>query len=143
MRSGPRGTVPVREPAPPGTGRGTRPQARGTAREAAAIPKSSNTPSNGEPMSQMVACVVLIRAVPGDVPALARRIAGIDGVAEVYSVSGDYDLIAIVRVKEYERIAEIVTEEIAQIQGIERTNTLTAFRVYSKQDLGAAWDMFD
>jgi DNA-binding Lrp family transcriptional regulator len=92
---------------------------------------------------QMVACVVLIRAVPGDVPALARRIAGIEGVAEVYSVSGDYDLIAIVRVKEYDRIAEIVTEEIAQIQGIERTNTLTAFRVYSKQDLGAAWDMFD
>jgi DNA-binding Lrp family transcriptional regulator len=94
-------------------------------------------------MSQMVACVVLIRAVPGDVPALARRIAGIDGVAEVYSVSGDYDLIAIVRVQEYARIAEIVTEEIAQISGIERTNTLTAFRVYSKQDLGAAWDMFD
>jgi hypothetical protein len=48
-----------------------------------------------------------------------------------------------VRVAEYQRIAEIVTEEIAQVQGIERTNTLTAFRVFSKQDLGAAWDMFD
>jgi DNA-binding Lrp family transcriptional regulator len=109
-----------------------------------AVPRTCPTSTtNGEPMSQMVACVVLIRAVPGDVPALARRIAGIDGVAEVYSVSGDYDLIAIVRVKEYERIAEIVTEEIAQIQGIERTNTLTAFRVFSKQDLGTAWDMFD
>jgi DNA-binding Lrp family transcriptional regulator len=91
----------------------------------------------------MVAAVVLIRAIPGDVPALARRIAGIDGVTEVYSVSGDWDLIAVVRVSEYERIAEIVTEDIAQVQGIERTNTLTAFRVYSKQDLGAAWDMFD
>jgi DNA-binding Lrp family transcriptional regulator len=94
-------------------------------------------------MSQTVACVVLIRAVPGDVPALARRIAGIEGVQEVYSVSGEYDLIAIVRVREYERIAEIVTEEIAQVPGIERTNTLTAFRVYSGKDLGAAWDMFD
>jgi DNA-binding Lrp family transcriptional regulator len=91
----------------------------------------------------MVAAVVLIRAVPGDVPALARRIAGIDGVAEVYSVSGDWDLIAIVRVAEYQRIAEIVTEDIAQVQGIERTNTLTAFRVFSKQDMGAAWDMFE
>jgi DNA-binding Lrp family transcriptional regulator len=91
----------------------------------------------------MVAAVVLIRAVPGDVPALARRIAGIDGVAEVYSVSGEYDLIAILRVKEYDRIAAIVTEEIAQISGIERTNTLTAFRVYSRQDLERAWDMFD
>jgi DNA-binding Lrp family transcriptional regulator len=91
----------------------------------------------------MVAAVVLIRAVPGDVPALARRIAGIDGVTEVYSVSGDWDLIAVLRVKEYERIAEIVTEEIAQVSGIERTNTLTAFRVYSRQDLERAWDMFD
>jgi DNA-binding Lrp family transcriptional regulator len=91
----------------------------------------------------MVAAVVLIRAVPGDVPALARRIAGIDGVAEVYSVSGDWDLIAVLRVKEYDRIAAIVTEEVAQISGIERTNTLTAFRVYSRQDLERAWDMFD
>ena len=91
----------------------------------------------------MIAAVVLIRAVPGDVPGLARRIAGIEGVAEVYSVSGEYDLVAIVRVAEWERISEIVTEEIAQVQGIERTNTLTAFRVFSKQDLGAAWDMFD
>jgi DNA-binding Lrp family transcriptional regulator len=91
----------------------------------------------------MIAAVVLIRAVPGDVPALARRIAGIDGVAEVYSVSGEYDLIAIIRVSEYERIAQIVTEEIAQVTGIERTNTLTAFRVYSRQDLDKAWDMFD
>ena len=91
----------------------------------------------------MVAAVVLIRAVPGDVPALARSIAGIDGVAEVYSVSGDQDLIAILRVEQYDRIAQIVTEEIAQVSGIERTNTLTAFRVYSKQDLEGAWGMFD
>jgi DNA-binding Lrp family transcriptional regulator len=91
----------------------------------------------------MIAAVVLIRAVPGDIPALARRIAGINGVAEVYSVSGEYDLVAIVRVPEYERVAQVVTEEIAQISGIERTNTLTAFRVYSKQDLERAWDMFE
>lgn len=91
----------------------------------------------------MVAAVVLIRAVPGDVPSLARRIAGIDGVAEVYSVSGEYDLVAIVRVVDFERIATIVTEEIAQVTGIERTSTLTAFRVFSKQDLERAWDMFD
>ena len=91
----------------------------------------------------MIAAVVLIRAVPGDVPAVAKRIAGIEGVAEVYSVSGEYDLVAIVRVAEYERIAEIVTEEISQVQGIERTNTLTAFRVFSKQDLAGAFDIFE
>ncbi|HET7274738.1 MAG TPA: Lrp/AsnC ligand binding domain-containing protein [Longimicrobiaceae bacterium] len=91
----------------------------------------------------MVAAVVLIRSVPGDIPALARQIAGIDGVAEVYSVSGEYDLIGIVRVPEYNDVARVVTEEIAKIPGIERTNTLTAFRVYSKQDLERAWDMFE
>lgn len=91
----------------------------------------------------MVAAVVLIRAVPGDIPALARRLAGIEGIAEVYSVSGEYDLVAIVRVPEYERVAEVVTEEIAQVPGIERTYTLTAFRVYSRRDLEGAWDMFD
>lgn len=90
----------------------------------------------------MVAAVVLIRAAPGDIPALARRIAGIDGIAEVYSVSGEYDLVAIVRVPEYDRVAQVVTEEISKISGIERTNTLTAFRVYSKQDMERAWDMF-
>lgn len=91
----------------------------------------------------MIAAVCLIRAVPGDIPALARRIAGIEGVAEVYSVSGEYDLVAIVRVPEYDRVAEVVTEEIAKITGIERTYTLTAFRVYSRRDLEHAWDMFD
>ncbi len=91
----------------------------------------------------MLAAVVLMRAVPGDIPALARRIAGIEGVAEVYSVSGEYDLVAIVRVQEYEQVAQVVTEEIARIDGIERTYTLTAFRVYSRKDLEHAWDMFE
>ena len=91
----------------------------------------------------MLAAVVLIRAVPGDIPALARRLAGVEGVAEVYSVSGEYDLVAIVRVQEYEQVAKVVTEEIARISGIERTNTLTAFRVYSRQDLDKAFDMFE
>lgn len=91
----------------------------------------------------MLAAVVLIRAVPGDIPALARRIAGIEGIAEVYSVSGEYDLVAIVRVPEYEQVARVVTEEITRISGIERTYTLTAFRVYSRKDLEHAWDMFE
>ncbi len=91
----------------------------------------------------MIAAVVLIRTGPGDIPEIARRIASVEGVAEVYSVSGEYDLVAIVRVGEYERIAQIVTEEIARVPGLERTYTLTAFRVYSKLDAEAAWDMFD
>lgn len=91
----------------------------------------------------MVAAVVLIRARRDAIPTAARQVAGIDGVAEVYSVSGEWDLIAVVRVPEWEQIAQVVTERIAQIEGLERTETLVAFRVYSKKDLDAAYEMFD
>ncbi|HUE77046.1 MAG TPA: Lrp/AsnC ligand binding domain-containing protein [Longimicrobiales bacterium] len=91
----------------------------------------------------MVAAVVLIRARRDAVPTAARQVAGIDGVAEVYSVSGEWDLIAVVRVPEWEQIAEVVTERIAQIDGLERTETLVAFRVYSRKDMDAAYEMFD
>lgn len=91
----------------------------------------------------MVAAVVLIRAERDVIPTAARQVAGIEGVAEVYSVSGEWDLIAIVRVTEWEQIAEVVTEGIAQVKGLERTETLVAFRVYSNRDLDAAYEMFD
>jgi len=91
----------------------------------------------------MVAAVVLIRAAREFIPAAAREVAGIEGVAEVYSVSGDWDLVAIVRVAEWERIASVVTERLAKVGGIERTYTLVAFRVYSRQDLESAFDMFE
>jgi DNA-binding Lrp family transcriptional regulator len=90
----------------------------------------------------MVAAVVLIRAGRESIPSAAKEVAGIDGVAEVYSVSGDWDLVAIVRVPEWERIAEVVAEQLAKVPGIERTYTLVAFRVYSRQDLDSAFDMF-
>lgn len=91
----------------------------------------------------MVAAVVLIRAERDAIPNAAREVAAIEGVAEVYSVSGEWDLIAIVRVPEWEQIAEVVTEHVAQVQGLERTETLVAFRVYSDRDLDAAYEMFD
>jgi len=90
----------------------------------------------------MVAAVVLIRADREQIPAAARKVADIDGVAEVYSVSGDWDLVAIVRVPAWEQIASVVAEQLARVQGIERTCTLIAFRVYSKQDMDSAFDMF-
>jgi DNA-binding Lrp family transcriptional regulator len=91
----------------------------------------------------MVAAVVLIRADRDAIPSAAREVAGIEGVAEVYSVSGDWDLIAVIRVAEWERIAEVVTEKLARVPGLQRTNTLVAFRVYSRQDLAKAYDMFE
>jgi DNA-binding Lrp family transcriptional regulator len=56
-------------------------------------------------------------------------------------VSGEWDLVAIVRVPEYDQIARVVTEQFTKVPGIERTQTLTAFRAYSKKDLQQAWDI--
>lgn len=90
----------------------------------------------------MVAAVVPIRATRDSIPETAQAIADIEGVAEVYSVSGEWDLVAIVRVAAWEQIAEVVTEKLSRVDGIERTHTLTSFRVYSKRDLETAHDMF-
>ena len=89
----------------------------------------------------MITTIVLIKADPKTLTQAATRIAGFEGVQEVYSVSGEWDLVAIVRVAAYERIAEVVTHQIASVPGIERTMTLTAFRAYSRKDLEQAWDI--
>ncbi len=62
-------------------------------------------------------------------------------MTEVYSVSGEWDLVAIVKVADYEMIAKVVTEQFPSVPGIERTQTLTAFRAYSRKDLEQAWDI--
>jgi DNA-binding Lrp family transcriptional regulator len=89
----------------------------------------------------VITTIVLIRADPKSIPQVAQRIAGVEGVTDVYSVSGEWDLVAIVKVSEYDRIAQVVTEEFVKVPGIERTQTLTAFRAYSKKDLEQAWDI--
>lgn len=89
----------------------------------------------------MITTIVLIKCDPKSIPQAARKLAGVDGVSELYSVSGEWDLVAIVRVSEYEQIAKVVTEEISAVVGIQRTQTLTAFRAYSKKDLEQAWDL--
>ena len=89
----------------------------------------------------MITTIVLIHVEPSLIPKAANMLAGVDGVAEVYSVSGDWDLVAIVRVKEFEEIARVVTEVFPTVPGIRKTQTLTAFRAYSKKDLQQAWDI--
>jgi DNA-binding Lrp family transcriptional regulator len=89
----------------------------------------------------VITTIVLIKADPKLIPHAATRLAGIDGVTEVYSVSGEWDLVAIVKVPEYEQIAKVVTEEFPAVPGVVRTQTLTAFRAYSRRDLEQAWDM--
>ncbi len=89
----------------------------------------------------MITTIVLIRVEPSLIPTAANMLAGAEGVAEVFSVSGEWDLVAIVRVQEYDQIAHVVTEIFPTIPGIQRTQTLTAFRAYSKKDLQQAWDI--
>ena len=89
----------------------------------------------------MITTIVLVRAEPSLIPQCAMKLAGVEGVDEVYSVSGDWDLVAIVRVAEYEQIARVVTEVFPMIPGLQRTQTLTAFRAYSRKDLEQAWDI--
>jgi DNA-binding Lrp family transcriptional regulator len=89
----------------------------------------------------VITTIVLIKAEPKQIPQCASKLAGIDGVTEVYSVSGEWDLVAIVKVPEYEQIAQVVTEQFPSVPGILRTQTLTAFRAYSRKDLEQAWDI--
>lgn len=90
---------------------------------------------------RVITTIVLIRVDPPMIPKAANMLAGVDGVAEVYSVSGEWDLVAIVRVPKYDDIAQVVTEVFPTVPGIQRTQTLTAFRAYSKNDLQQAWDI--
>ena len=89
----------------------------------------------------MITTIVLVRAEPRLIPECARKLAGIAGVSEVYSVSGEWDLVVIVKVPEYEDIARIITQDFPQVPGMQRTTTLTAFRAYSKADLEQAFDI--
>jgi DNA-binding Lrp family transcriptional regulator len=89
----------------------------------------------------VITTIVLVKADPQRIPQCAMALAGIDGVSEVYSVSGEWDLVAIVKVPEYEMIARVVTERFPSVAGVERTQTLTAFRTYSRADLEQAWDI--
>ena len=89
----------------------------------------------------MVHAFVLIDAEPPRIAALASELADIDGVAEVYSVTGDDDLLAVVRVRRHEDLAEVVTARINCLDGIEATRTLIAFKAYSRRDLDAMWDL--
>lgn len=91
----------------------------------------------------MFVALVMIRCHPEKVSAAARAIVGFDGVAEVYSVTGEWDLVALVRVPEFEGIARVVTEGITGVDGLERTETMVAFRVLSKEDMDAAYEGFE
>jgi DNA-binding Lrp family transcriptional regulator len=89
----------------------------------------------------MVTALVFVRTDIHAVNDVAEQIAGIDGVGEVYSVTGDLDLVAIVRVRALDDVSAVVTDGVAKVPGILATETHIAFRTYSKHDLEAAFSI--
>ena len=83
----------------------------------------------------MVTSIVLINCERAHINDVSQKLLTFDGVTEVFSVAGQYDLVAILRVRSNEQIAELVTEKVLGLGGISRTETLIAFKVFSKYDL--------
>jgi DNA-binding Lrp family transcriptional regulator len=89
----------------------------------------------------MLTAFVMIQCEPDRIVDIGQSIANTPHVAEVYSVTGEYDIIAVVRLPEYDLLAEVVPQALAHTSGILRTNTVLAFRRFSAKDLEAAWDI--
>ena len=87
----------------------------------------------------MVTAIVLISADVARIPQTAERIARLPSVSEVYSVTGGFDLVALVRVRAHEELAEVIPAGINRIEGVTHTETHIAFRAYSRHDLEAAF----
>jgi DNA-binding Lrp family transcriptional regulator len=82
-----------------------------------------------------VHAVVLVQCEIDEISEAAQAIADIDGVSEVYSVAGEFDLVAIVRVVAHDDLARVIPGGIARVEGVARTQTLIAFQVFSRHDL--------
>ncbi len=89
----------------------------------------------------MISAVVLLNVQRGEVNQTAQKLLEVEGVAEVYSVTGEYDLVALLRLQHYEDLSDVVTAHMVRIPAIVKTNTLMAFQCYSKADLQQAWDI--
>ena len=89
----------------------------------------------------MVAAVVLLNVERDQINEVAETLAAMEGISEVYSVSGRYDLVVVLRVKTNEQLADLVTSNMLKLKGIIQTETLIAFRAYSKDDLEAAFSL--
>lgn len=89
----------------------------------------------------MVTAVVMMNVNAEETSQVAAQVSGLEGITEVYSVAGNYDLVAIIRVKDNESVADLVSEKIRKVPGIARTETLIAFRAYSKYDLESLFSL--
>ncbi len=89
----------------------------------------------------MVHAIVLIQAQRSALTTLGEELADLEGVAEAYSVTGEWDFVAIVRVREHEQLAQLVAGGLSQLSGVTRTHTMVAFEAYSRHDLEALFSV--
>ncbi|MFC7330377.1 Lrp/AsnC family transcriptional regulator [Marinactinospora rubrisoli] len=89
----------------------------------------------------MITAIVLIKADVHRIPEVAEAIAEIDGVSEVYSVTGGVDLIALVRVRRHEELADVIPNRVNRVPGVQSSDTHIAFHTYSRHDLEAAFSL--
>ena len=89
----------------------------------------------------MTHAIVLIQAQRSGLATLGGELAGLEGVAEAYSVTGEWDFVALLRLREQEQLATVVTGQISQLSGVVRTQTMVAFEVYSRHDLEALFSV--
>ncbi|MFB7613918.1 Lrp/AsnC ligand binding domain-containing protein [Kitasatospora sp. NPDC056181] len=87
----------------------------------------------------MITAIVLVKTSVDRIPEIAEAIAAIEGVSEVYSVTGGYDLVAMVRVRRHDDLAEVIPGRLNKVPGVAHTETQIAFRTYSQHDLEAAF----
>ncbi|MET0818555.1 MAG: Lrp/AsnC ligand binding domain-containing protein [Solirubrobacteraceae bacterium] len=89
----------------------------------------------------MTHAIVLSEAARAAMPDLGGQLADVDGVAEAWSVTGEWDYVAMLRVRSADQIAEVVTNRLARVPGIRRTHTMVAFEVFSQHDLEALFSI--
>lgn len=89
----------------------------------------------------MITAFVMIKTEGRRTSEVAQRVAEIEGVAEVYSVTGDHDLIVILRLPEYDQLADVVPDQISALDGVRETETTVAFRAYTRRELDTAFDI--
>ena len=87
----------------------------------------------------MITAIVMIDAATDAIPEVAAAIADLNGVSEVYSTAGEVDLIAVVRVREFDQVADVIAGQLDKVPGVLDTQTHIAFRAYSRHDLEAAF----
>jgi DNA-binding Lrp family transcriptional regulator len=89
----------------------------------------------------VITAIVSIDVEQDLIPEVAQAVAALDGVSEVYSVTGDPDIVVMVRVREHEQLADVIADRISKVPGVVATRTSIAFRTYSRHDLAAAFDL--